>query len=158
MKSPRLMYFVFCRLYNFSPQGITAVFGSYLSSIYTLLLTNAVSPVRACLSICWERFRGTQKEDDRGPLCNQSSLCELLSQICVFEVKRWHICKMMNLSGSAIRNHVGWLNGSIMVSCLLHELGINHGHERFATGIADPESGMLADCKFLYGISPTNLV
>jgi hypothetical protein len=25
----------------------------------------------------------------------------------------------MNLSGSAIRNHVRWLNGSIMVGCLI---------------------------------------
>ncbi len=31
------------------------------------------------------------KKDDRGPLSTQSSLCELLSQICVFEFKRWHI-------------------------------------------------------------------
>jgi hypothetical protein len=36
--------------------------------IISLLLTNTLSPMRACLSICWERFRGTQKEDDRGPL------------------------------------------------------------------------------------------
>ncbi len=64
----------------------------------------------------------------------------------------------MNLSGSAIQNHVGWLNGSIMVGCLVHELGINHGHERFATGIADPEPGMLADCKFSYGSRITTLV
>jgi hypothetical protein len=63
----------------------------------------------------------------------------------------------MNLSGSAIRNHVGWLNGSIMVGCLVHELDINHGHERFATGIADPEPRMLVDCKFLYGIRITTL-
>jgi hypothetical protein len=28
----------------------------------------------ACLIIWWERFRGTQKEDDRGPLSSQSSL------------------------------------------------------------------------------------
>jgi hypothetical protein len=49
----------------------------------------------------------------------------------------------MNLSGPAIRNHVGWLNGSIMVGCLVHELGINHGHERFATGIADPAPSRL---------------
>ncbi len=47
--------------------------------------------------------------------------------------------KRMNLSGPAIRNRVGWLNGSIMVGCLVHELGINHGHERFATRTADPE-------------------
>ncbi len=35
--------------------------GSYLPS-------NTVSPVRACLSIWCVRFRGTQKEDDCGPL------------------------------------------------------------------------------------------
>ncbi len=36
--------------------------------VISLLLTNNVSPVRAWLSIWWERFRGTQKEDDRGTL------------------------------------------------------------------------------------------
>ncbi len=40
----------------------------------SLLLTNTVSPVRACVSIWLERFRGTQKEDDRGPLSINSSL------------------------------------------------------------------------------------
>ncbi len=40
-----------------------AVFASYLSSLY--ILTNTVSPIRACLSIWLERLRGSQKEDER---------------------------------------------------------------------------------------------
>ncbi len=41
-------------------------------------LHDTVSQVRACLSIWWERFRGTQKEDDRGPLIIQCSLVHIL--------------------------------------------------------------------------------
>jgi hypothetical protein len=44
----------------------------WLLYVISLLLTNTVSPVRACLIIWWERFRGTQKEDDRWPLSIQS--------------------------------------------------------------------------------------
>ncbi len=40
--------------------------------VISLLLTDTVSPVRASLSICWERFRGSQEEDDRWPLSIQS--------------------------------------------------------------------------------------
>jgi hypothetical protein len=43
-------------------------------TLISLLLTNTVSPVRACLSIQLERFRRAQKEDDRGPLRIKSSL------------------------------------------------------------------------------------
>ncbi len=43
-------------------------------AVIFLLLTNTVSPVRACLIIRWEKFRGTQKEDDRRPLSIQYSL------------------------------------------------------------------------------------
>ncbi len=46
----------------------------WLLPVISLLLTNTVSPVKACLSILWKWFRGTQKEDDRGPLIIQSSL------------------------------------------------------------------------------------
>ncbi len=42
--------------------------------VISLLLTNSVSPVRACLIIWWEKFRGTQKRLFRGPLNIQSSL------------------------------------------------------------------------------------
>jgi hypothetical protein len=42
--------------------------------IYYLLLINSVSRVRACLSIWLERFRGNQKEDERGPLVFNSSM------------------------------------------------------------------------------------
>jgi hypothetical protein len=45
-----------------------------ISPVISLLLTNTVPLVRACLSILCEMFRGTQKEDDRGPLSVQSSL------------------------------------------------------------------------------------
>ncbi len=48
--------------------------GSNLSSLF---LSNSVSPVRDCLITCWERFRGTQEEDDRGPLNIPSSLMRL---------------------------------------------------------------------------------
>ncbi len=37
----------------------------WLISVISLLLTNTVSPVRACLSIWLGRFRGSQKEDKR---------------------------------------------------------------------------------------------
>jgi hypothetical protein len=37
-------------------------------------LTNTASPVRDWLIIWWERFRGTRKDADRGPLNIQSSL------------------------------------------------------------------------------------
>ncbi len=67
---------LFSVVFTLSPQATTVLFGSYLSS---LLLTNTVSPVRACPIIRWERFRGTQKEDDRVPLSIQSSLtCVIL--------------------------------------------------------------------------------
>ncbi len=56
-----------------SRPATTAVFGSYLSSLYSVL-TNNVSPVRACLIIWLQRFRRTQKEDNRGLLSIQSSL------------------------------------------------------------------------------------
>ncbi len=46
--------------------------------VISLLLTKLVSPVRACLILCWERFRGTQKEDDREPLSIKSSLACVL--------------------------------------------------------------------------------
>ncbi len=46
----------------------------WVLSVISLLLTNTISPVRACLIIWWERFRGTQREDDRDPLSIQSSL------------------------------------------------------------------------------------
>jgi hypothetical protein len=45
-----------------------------LLPVISLPLKNTVLPVRACLSIWLERFRGSQKEDERGPLSIQSSL------------------------------------------------------------------------------------
>jgi hypothetical protein len=56
------MYFVFCRLYHFSPQPAT-IHSSHL--FLTYCVAGAGLP---CLIIRCESFRGTQKEDDRGPL------------------------------------------------------------------------------------------
>ncbi len=42
--------------------------------VISLLLTSSVSRVRTCLSMRFERFRETQKEDERGPLSIKSSL------------------------------------------------------------------------------------
>ncbi len=43
-----------------------AVFGSFLTSLFCTLNWHCIAG--ACLIIWWERFRGTQKEDERGPL------------------------------------------------------------------------------------------
>jgi hypothetical protein len=70
------IYFIFCRLYPFSPYSHH---GSVcFLPVVSLLLANTVPPVRACLIIWWERFRGTQKADDRGPPSIRSSLCQPL--------------------------------------------------------------------------------
>jgi len=58
------MYFFFCRRYLFSPSHLGSVL---LLPGISLLLTNTVSPVRACLLTWWERFRETKKED-LGPI------------------------------------------------------------------------------------------
>ncbi len=58
-------YFVFCRLYPFSPSHHGSV---WLLPVISLLLTNTVSRMRACLSKRLERFRGSQKEDENRPL------------------------------------------------------------------------------------------
>ncbi len=69
----------FCRLYPFSPSYHGTV---RVLPVISLLLINTVSPVRACLTIWWERFVRTQEEDDRGPLTIQSYLVlPLLSSI-----------------------------------------------------------------------------
>jgi hypothetical protein len=72
------MYFVFRRLYPFSPQPTRQCLAPVISS---QLLTNTVSPGRPCLIIWWERFCGTQKEDDRGPLSIESPLRYIHSKI-----------------------------------------------------------------------------
>jgi hypothetical protein len=58
-------YFVFCRLYSSSPSHHSSV---WLITVISLLLPNTVSPVRTCLSIWLERFRGSQKKAQRVPL------------------------------------------------------------------------------------------
>ncbi len=61
--------------------------------VISLHLTYTVSPVRACLIIWRERFRGSQKEDDRGPLSIQSSLLWMIHE---------YICVSISLDGSYI--------------------------------------------------------
>jgi hypothetical protein len=57
-----------------------------LLPVISLLLINTVSPLRACLIIRWERFRGTQKEDDRGPLGIQSSVGDRVGRYAHLQV------------------------------------------------------------------------
>ncbi len=58
----------------FTPSSLSHYDSVWFLPVISLLLSNTVSPVRACLIIWWERFRGAQKEDGRGPLSIQSSL------------------------------------------------------------------------------------
>jgi hypothetical protein len=51
-------------------------------------LNYTVSPVRACLSKWLERFRKTQKEDDRGPLSIQSD--SILSGTFITSIQQYH--------------------------------------------------------------------
>jgi hypothetical protein len=81
------MYFVFGRLYPFSPRPQQQC--SVPIPVISLLLTNTLSSVRAFLSICCERFRGTQKEDDRGPLSIPSSLVRVLEPNLTKGARTW---------------------------------------------------------------------
>jgi hypothetical protein len=72
--SNRANEFCFLSSLPFSPTATTAAFGSCTCHLSTLKYCNTVSPVRACLITWWERFRETQKEDDRGPLSIHYSL------------------------------------------------------------------------------------
>jgi hypothetical protein len=64
---------VFCFLSSLSPPPPSHPDSVWLPVISPLLI-NTVSPVRACLSIWLERFRGSQKEDERGALSIHSSM------------------------------------------------------------------------------------
>ncbi len=55
--------------------------------VISLYLTNTVSPVWACLIIWWERFRGTQKEDDRRPLSIQYPLSLSITMVFIYSLK-----------------------------------------------------------------------
>ncbi len=80
------MYFVFCRLYPSSLQPTRVC--ARLLSVISLNLTNTVSPVRACLSKWLERFRGTQKEDERGSV---TSVCKFLDGLNTFVLAPEHL-------------------------------------------------------------------
>ncbi len=95
-------YFVFCRLYSSSPPP--GHHGSaWLLPVISLLITNTVSRVRACLSVRLERFLGTQKEDDRGPLIFNSSMgAEIFSEFRLLSIlkepvkfSRRHLVQML---------------------------------------------------------------
>jgi hypothetical protein len=68
---------LFSVVFSPSPPATTAVFG----------LTNTVSPMRVCLTIWWESFRGNQKEDDCGPHSIQSSLYTQFQTRCFWRPK-----------------------------------------------------------------------
>ncbi len=75
------IYFVFCRLYPFSPSSV------WLLPLISLLLTYNVSRVRACLTISSERFRGNQMEDE----------CALLSILFLYALWRnTYLCIPIN--------------------------------------------------------------
>ncbi len=61
----------------------------------SLLITNTVSPLLACLSIWLERFHGNQKEDECGPLCINSSMVKLMANAsktaCSFLLSLVHV-------------------------------------------------------------------
>jgi hypothetical protein len=82
-----LFYVVFT---SFPPSHHGSV---WLLPVISLLLAKTVSPVRACLIIWRERFRGNQKEDDRGPLSIQSSLLWMIHE---------YTCVSISLDGSYI--------------------------------------------------------
>ncbi len=52
----------------FTPSPLSHPCLVWFLPVISILLTNIVTPVRACLIIWLERFRGTKKEDDRGPI------------------------------------------------------------------------------------------
>ncbi len=59
--------FIFCRLCPFSPKPPLQCFSVWLlSPVISLALTDSVTPVRACLSIWWERFLGPKKKTIMG--------------------------------------------------------------------------------------------
>jgi hypothetical protein len=80
------MYFVFCRLYPSSLQPTRVC--AKLLSVISLNLTNTVSPVRACLSKWLERFRGSQKEDERGARIYRPSFRENKPKTLVFSHRK----------------------------------------------------------------------
>ncbi len=81
------MYFVFCRLYPFSPSHHGSV---WFLPVISLLLTNNVTLVRAWLSIWLERFRGSPKRSRLWPLSIQSSL-QIVKEI-IMKKTDVHIC------------------------------------------------------------------
>ncbi len=64
-KNEANVFFVFCHYPSFHSHHCSL----WLLPVISLLITNTETLVRACLSIWFERFRESQIEDERGPLC-----------------------------------------------------------------------------------------
>ncbi len=71
------MYFVFCRLYP--------IFANHHDSVSGL----TVNAGAVFLIIWWQRFRGTQNEDDSGPLSIQTSLISQSSLVSPSSCAYW---------------------------------------------------------------------
>jgi hypothetical protein len=76
MTSTGPMYLVFCRLYPSSPSQHGSV---WLLPVISQLLSNIVS---RCGLACLERFRGSQKKDERGPLSVLITQCLSHVRVC----------------------------------------------------------------------------
>ncbi len=70
-------------------QATTAVFGSYLSSVYYQLTLYRRCGLAGLPNHMMGEVRGTQKEDDNGPLSIQSSLLKtaitILRKVCIVQ-------------------------------------------------------------------------
>ncbi len=85
--------FVFCRLYPLLHPATTAVFGSiWVLHVISLLLTNIVSLVQACLSIWRERFLGPKMKKIAGLLVFNPPFLLLSVDSCLLN-KWYHINK-----------------------------------------------------------------
>ncbi len=104
------MHFVFCRL---CPSPLSQHGSVWVLTLTSLLLkTNNVSRGRACLSIWVTRFRGTQNEDDRGPVSIQSSLWVTIERKPVefaFPLDFVHTVHNLSISRQR-RNHYSYLD------------------------------------------------
>jgi hypothetical protein len=114
------MYLIFCRLYSFSPQDTTAVFGPYLSSLYSLLklIAVAVLPNHMMGQVSWDPKRGRT-----WPLCIQSYLnCVHWIVRCLLNIFLYvfSFCGMCSLCAGYSSNVQVWCPLSILyASCLL---------------------------------------
>jgi hypothetical protein len=121
------MYYVFCRLYSSPPQPPQQCLGP------TCHLTNTVSPVGACLSIWWARFRETHKktivgllvfnplwgrvwrQGRRGRLCGGGEMVLFEDPLDRTQIRETH------------RERGGWEGGGVLLWRIFIERGKNKG-------------------------------